>query len=921
VKPLINLYGGTMTEKKEFKMNRRDFLKLSGLTAAGAMLTSKSFSGKTSNVFTMLADQTAAQDGWYPGQCKMCMQSDCITRNHVVDGVVVQIEGDLRAPNNAGRLCPRGNSGIATTYNPWRVKSPLKRTNPKKGLNVDPGFVEISWEEAIKTVATHMDAVRKTDPRKFVLVSGFGQFAAYFFGLLPFMAAFGSPNDVPSRGQACAYHFFGNLVHDAIPDSVVDMDLCEYVVNIGRSMGPNVAISSSGTKTYVDAIERGCKIITVDPRCSPEASKAAQWVPIRVGTDLTFVMGMLNVMLYEIGTDKLDVWSIKNRSNGPYLIGPDGDYVRDPASSKPLVFSVAKGMAVPFDDTDPMSFALEGTFTVNGVQAVPALQLIKQSVKNYTPEWAETISTVPATTVRQIANDFVSHAKIGSTIVIDGFTFPFRPVGLQTERGSFQHPIVGPWTDGVAKIILELVGAMEVPGGVSGNQSPSKALLAPDADGVKAPTNEAVAKPWVFPPDAIDSRTFYPVSHTLPSLMAQGILDPKTYHIPYDVEVLFSGGGNPIHANFNRQVFEAAYAKVPFTFTLSLTLDETAVMADIVLPEDSFLEREQFEFSLIQVVQPHKVMTEATRSLSIFGRRDTSQIRKVYNTRNVINICMDLADGMGMLTGKTGFLAALAPYTAFQMDVNKRPTMHDFGDMVLKTFFGPDKSLDAITDKTGPVFFNKTTGKENYNYFYWPDNKTRFQMYMVQLLRDGLQLKDNLKKAGLSTIPGWKPEDMDFFWKAYVPVPAWVETTEFSAHNAEFDLWAFNWKTPGFPFYCGDTYGNAWLNQTMKTFDPYEFNILLNAATAAKKGLVDGDTIAVESHYGKTQGILKTTQLIHPDAIGIAASHGARSNLANPIVADGTSFNVLCPFFEKDKAIDPISGGIEEGPAVKVYKL
>ena len=910
-----------MTEKNEFKMNRRDFIKLSGLTAVGTMLASRSFSGKTSNVFAMLADQTPAQDGWYPGQCKMCMQGDCITRNHVVDGVIVQIEGDLRAPNNAGRLCPRGNAAIANIYNPWRVKSPLKRTNPKKGLNVDPGFVEISWEEAIQTVADHMKAVRATDPRKFVLVSGFGQIAAYVFAMGPFMRAFGSPNDVPSRGQACAYHYFGMLVHDAFPDSVVDMDLCEYVINVGRTMGPNIGISSSGTKTYVDAIERGCKIITVDPRCSPEASKATQWVPIRVGTDLAFLMGMLNVMLYEIGTDKLDVWSIKNRTNAPYLIGPDGDYVRDPNSNKPLVMSILKGDAIPFDNPDTANFMLEGTYTVNGVQATPAFQLIKDAVKNYTPEWAETTSTVPAATIRQLAYDFVSHAKIGSTITIDGFTFPFRPVGLQTERGSWQHPIVGPWADAVAKIMLELVGALEVPGGVTSNQPPSKMHLTPDVDGVKPPSDESIPKPWVYPPDAIDSRTFYPVSHTLPSLMAEAILDPKTYHIPYEVEVLFSGGGNPIHANFNRHVFEAAYAKVPFTFSLSLTLDETAMMSDIVLPEDSFLEREQFEFSLMSVMQPHKVMTESTRSFAIFGRRDTSQIRKVYNSHNVIEIFMDLADKIGILYGKTGFLAGISPFTGFKLDIDKRPTMHDLGDLIVKASYGQDKSLDGITDKSGPLFFNRTSGKYNYNYLYWPDNTTRYPMYMIGLRRAGLQLKENMAQAGISTIPGWKPEDMEFWWKAYEAVPAWVETTEFAAHNSEYDLWAFNWKTPGYPFYCGDTYGNAWLNQTMKTFDPYEFNILINAATAAKKGLLDGDTIVVESHYGKTQGVLKTTQLVHPDAVGIAASHGARSNLANPIVADGTSFNVLCPFFEKDKAIDPISGGIEEGPAVKVYKL
>jgi anaerobic selenocysteine-containing dehydrogenase len=850
----------------------------------------------------------------------MCMQGDCITRSHVVDGIIVQVEGDLRAPNNEGRLCPRGNSAIATTYNPWRVKAPLKRTNPKKGLNEDPQFVEISWDEAIQTVAERMDTARKKDPRKFVMVSGFGQIAAYVFAFGPFMRAFGSPNDVPSRGQACAYHFFGGLVHDASPDSVVDMDLAEYVINIGRTMGPNIGISSSGTKTYVDALERGCKIITVDPRCSPEATKATQWVPIRVGTDLALLMGMLNTMLYEIGTDKLDVWAIKNRTNGTYLIGPDGDYVFGPDGIKPLVWDAVLNQAGAFDEVPPMSSALEGTFEVNGVKAVPAFQLVKKAVKDYTPEWAETISTVPAATTRQLANDFVSHAKIGSTITIDGFTFPFRPVGLQTERGSWQHPIVGPWADGVAKIILELVGALEVPGGVTSNQPPRPDHLEPGDDGVKKPTAESIPKPWSYPPDAIDSRMFYPVSHTLPSLMAEAVLDPETYHIPYEVEVIFSGGGNPIHANFNRQVFEAAYAKVPFSVALALTMDETAMMSDIVFPEDSFLEREQFEFSLLQVMQPHKVMTASTRSLAIFGRRDTTQIRKVYNSRNCIDIFMDLADKMGFLYGDAGLLAGLNPFTGFKLDLSTRPNMHDLGDLILKAGYGEDKSIDAVTDESGPVWKDKTHGKENYNYYFWPDNKTRLPMYMNQLVRVGKQLKGNLKQAGLSTIPGWKPEDMDFWWKAFVAVPAWVETTEFAAHDSEYDLWAFNWKTPGFPFYCGDTYGNVWLNQTMKTFDPYEFNILLNADTAKKKGLRDGDTIVVESHYGKTQGTLKTTQLIHLDAVGIAASHGARSNMANPIVADGPYFNVLCPFFEKDKAIDPISGGIEEGPAVKVYK-
>jgi anaerobic selenocysteine-containing dehydrogenase len=472
----------------------------------------------------------------------------------------------------------------------------------------------------------------------------------------------------------------------------------------------------------------------------------------------------------------------------------------------------------------------------------------------------------------------------------------------------------------VSKIIQELVGCMEVPGGCTSNQPPHSRHLEPGEDGVKMPTAESIPKPWSWPPDAIDSRSFYLVSHTLPSLMAKAVLDPKAYYVPYEAEIIFSGGGNPIHANFDRKAFEQAYAKVPFTVTMVLTMDETAVLADIVLPEDSFLERESFEFTLLAVMQPHKLMTEETRSMSIFGRRDTTKIRKVYNTRNCMDIFMDLAEKMGFLTGEKGFLATMGPVMRAPLPTDRRPTLAEIGDAIVKAQYGADKSLEGITDASGPLYKHTTHGKENYNYYYWPDSTTRLPMYMIQLLRVGRILRDNMQTAGLTTIPGWQEKDMDFWWKAFVPVPAWVPCAEFEGHNDEYDLWAFNWKTPGFPFYCGDTYGNVWLHETMSTFDPYEYSVWVNAETAAKKGLKDGDMIVIESRYGKTQGPLKATHLVHPEAVGVPASHGVRSTMANPIVSEGPYFNALCTIDEKYRAIDPISGGIEEGPAVKIYK-
>lgn len=183
----------------------------------------------------------------------------------------------------------------------------MKRTNPRKGLDQDPGFVEISWEEALQTVAARLKTVLEDDPRKLVVVSGFGQAGAYHSGLRPFLSAFKSPNDIPSRGSACAYHFGTEYVQGQRPDCVVDLDRCEYVINIGRSQGPNIAVASSGTRIHLDALERGAKIITVDPRCSPEASKATRWVPIRPGTDLAFLLEMLHVVLFEIGS--IDEWA------------------------------------------------------------------------------------------------------------------------------------------------------------------------------------------------------------------------------------------------------------------------------------------------------------------------------------------------------------------------------------------------------------------------------------------------------------------------------------------------------------------------------------------------------------------------------------------------------------------------------------
>ena len=80
---------------------------------------------------------------------------------------------------------------------------------------------------------------------------------------------------------------------------------------------------------------------------------------------------------------------LKAKTNGPYLIGPDGTYVRDPATGEPLVWDEAAGTARPIMSFKSENMALEASFKVDGVTCRPAFELLREHLKKFTPEWGE----------------------------------------------------------------------------------------------------------------------------------------------------------------------------------------------------------------------------------------------------------------------------------------------------------------------------------------------------------------------------------------------------------------------------------------------------------------------------------------------------------------------------------------------------
>ena len=122
------------------------------------------------------------------------------------------------------------------------------------------------------------------------------------------------------------------------------------------------------------------------------------------GTDLAVILSMCNYIVNEAGI--YDVPFLKKYTNGPYLVKEDKLFVRDPETNEPMLWDQSDNKAKTWNDpTLSENVALEGEFEVNGVKCRPAFALIKENLKQYNPEWAEKVSTVPAATIRRISQE------------------------------------------------------------------------------------------------------------------------------------------------------------------------------------------------------------------------------------------------------------------------------------------------------------------------------------------------------------------------------------------------------------------------------------------------------------------------------------------------------------------------------------
>ena len=96
--------------------------------------------------------------------CYQCVAGPDLLNVKVSDGVATEVEPNFAAAcvhPGGGKVCVKAYGLVQKTYNPNRVLTPMKRTNPRKGRNEDPGFVPVSWDDALDTIAARLRSIRE----------------------------------------------------------------------------------------------------------------------------------------------------------------------------------------------------------------------------------------------------------------------------------------------------------------------------------------------------------------------------------------------------------------------------------------------------------------------------------------------------------------------------------------------------------------------------------------------------------------------------------------------------------------------------------------------------------------------------------------------------------------------------------------
>jgi len=585
------------SETKEGKaFTRRDFLKFVGI--GGAIASLSSFPFKNLMAQAPFGKHPQEQPVYQikkkiPQVCARACEADCayyvVVANDPVTGLerAITLEGRPEDPVAQGKFCIKGLGFVDSLYDPDRLMVALKRTNPKKGTDNDPGWVVMKTEDAVNEI---IDRLKKYKPEEILMCSPGDP---YTNRLARSMGVTRSDQ----RTECFGTHYYINCLTLTNPPNKFysstytpthhvagyDYDNAKYQVWFGFD-----SLSKCGKAGmlvhWAAGKKNGCKIVVFNPLRTPLADAFATEIhSIKPGTDLAVALAMINTIL----TDKsYNEKFLQDYTDAPALVDIKTKLTIKTKEGSMLAWCETHKKAEPIDSCHK-PVMIGGPYKVKiedkEYEVKPVLQILKDTVKGYNAQWASKISDVPENVIKRVSKEF-AEAKPKAFIP----TYKRDAAGPNYANSwRLRHAI---------NVLNTLTGAIDHEGGVI--------LL----HNVKIPWLEDLSKPVKpypeLPKESVDFRHLFPVTDEIyrkkdfSAPGHYGMVGWGLYKTGKIKAVFYRNPYRGLFAKIQPQMTEAALEKTELVVDWNLYLDDLGYWCDYVLPAPHQFEEGKFDIRL-----------------------------------------------------------------------------------------------------------------------------------------------------------------------------------------------------------------------------------------------------------------------------------------------------------------------------------
>ncbi|WP_458189381.1 molybdopterin-dependent oxidoreductase [Haladaptatus sp. NG-WS-4] len=554
---------------------------------------------------------------------------------------------------SGGRMCLKGQAGIQTAFDTYRVRKPMKRV----GERGSGEWKTVTWEQAIRDIVVGDDelghpglealwgyapqeevmadweAVQAGDLSKQAFDEKYGDvlidtdhpdlgpkanqivdvggFRRNFIRARLWSQGLGSVNSIHHAGTCGLSSVMGNVRSYAAKKKrqYPDIDKAEYII----AWGTNPMVANKGptwlAPKLTNAIQNGLRMDVVDPRLSKTAEKAEKWVPVEPGADGALAHGMAR---WIIEHERYDETYLRNPnqqaanaddeptwSDATHLVLVDED-----GGPKARAGSLGLGDGDASDDFvvldgdtgqpapagEATSGVLEVDATVDGNRVKSVWTLYRDRVFEYNLEEYAEMAGVRVADIEELADEFTSHGK---------------KAAIMSYRGPAKHSN-GFYNTRAIAILQHLIGNYDWKGG----QMTPYAGYDTTSGRYDLATVPNGHKPWGIPilRGGINyeetslferdggypaKRPWFPVA---PPYATQELYGSANDRYPYGVNALFIRPYSNNHVmaiGGGDKVPDVLHDEtaIPLVVAFDTVIGDTSQYADYILPEPTYLER------------------------------------------------------------------------------------------------------------------------------------------------------------------------------------------------------------------------------------------------------------------------------------------------------------------------------------------